>query len=764
VFAALGAAAVPDLRAPAPALPASGGLLGAQATAALLGTVSGPNGDPLPGAVVILRREGAELSQARADVLGNFRFVGLAAGDYTVEVTAAGFESASREVSLGDEPARVSVALRISGISESVVVSERTRIDMMGVPGSVAAVDEEEIASSPAHNLEDVLGFVPGVMANSRFGADESKLSVRGSGLRNNFHHRGLNLLINGIPYTDADGFSDYESIDLMATESIQVWKGANALRYGGNAMGGAINFDTHTGRTTAPFGAWVQGGSFGLFKGQVFGGGVRGDLDAYASFSDTELNGYRAHAEQGRRRLFVNIGVDRGDTAYGVDAMYANVSERLPGALTRAQLEGDPRQAQGVAVADDYGRFYDYVRVGGRAFHAIDESQELSFSAFGSYRTMVHPIFQVLDNSTTTFGGDVVYRWRGELGGMSDRLTIGFAPLIGGTSERRFENVGGESGELLAEFDNEARNWGFWFENELDLTPQVVLITGGRADSAYRSFIDLLPADGDRSDERTYNAFVPKLGLIWQARPSVQVFANASGSHEPPLLLELSSFGEPGFLDLGAQDTWQFELGTRGAWNRWLRWDAALFDAEIDGEIINVNVQPFPFVPFTIPSYRNADKTRHLGLELGKTLLIDRGVLAENGSLAWRTAYTWSRFTYLDDPDFGDNWLPGAPRHVLRSEWRFAHPSGFWIAPELVWSMADYAVDSANTAVNDAWSAWNLRGGHAFDRFELFVHLTNLADTTYAGTVQVDSALRQFYETANGRGGIFGVRWELGR
>ena len=73
-----------------------------------------------------------------------------------------------------------------------------------------------------------------------RFGAaDESQISIRGSGLRNNFHLRGINVLVNGMPYRNADGFTDFESLELSNTESIEVYKGGNALRYGARRWAG---------------------------------------------------------------------------------------------------------------------------------------------------------------------------------------------------------------------------------------------------------------------------------------------------------------------------------------------------------------------------------------------------------------------------------------------------------------------------------------------------------------------------------------------
>jgi iron complex outermembrane receptor protein len=74
--------------------------------------------------------------------------------------------------------------------------------------------------------------MTPGVYVQPRFGAaDESQISIRGSGLRNNFHLRGVNVLVNGMPYRNADGFTDFESLELLNTESIEVYKGG--MRFG---------------------------------------------------------------------------------------------------------------------------------------------------------------------------------------------------------------------------------------------------------------------------------------------------------------------------------------------------------------------------------------------------------------------------------------------------------------------------------------------------------------------------------------------------
>ncbi|MCI0739829.1 MAG: TonB-dependent receptor [Gemmataceae bacterium] len=735
--------------------------IAAQGTGSVAGTVTDPSGAAIAGATVTLRKGSSVVLAATADAQGRFQLQGLPPTSYVVQAEAEGFQALTKAISVQHgSTTTVDFRLSVLGVRQRVEVIEQAREEMKLVPGGTALVSFPEIQQSLAHNLKDVLGFTPGVLAQPRFGADETQLSIRGSGLRNNFHMRGLNVLIDGVPSQEADGFSDFEALDLLATQRIEVWKGANALRYGGNSMGGAVNFITHTGETASPVAVTLEGGSFGLFKAQLSSGLVRGSLSYYISASDTELEGFRDHSQQGRQRVYGNVvWTPNSRTRLRVDLLYANAAEKLPGSLTRAEFAADPRQADAVNVQQDWGRFYNYVRVGVGLTRQLQNGQELAVHLFGQYRNMDHPIFQVIDQDARNFGGEVRYRFSGNWLGKQMRFVAGFAPQFGDTGDRRWLNVNGQRGALASTFSTESRNYGVYFEDQIDLTSAFTFSIGGRADWALRVFDDTFPADGDRSDRRTYSAFSPKIGFLWRVREGMHVFGNVSRSYEPPLLLELTSFGAPGFLPLAAQDAWQFEVGTRGQWgDRW-NWDVAVFNAEIDDEIINLNVQPFPGAPFTIPSYRNVPNTRHTGIELGTGALIKRNLLQVGDRLTWRTAYTWSRFRFVDDPDFGDNFLAGAPRHHLRAELRY-ESRGFWLAPNIEWSPETYFVDSANTTRNDKFAVLNLKAGYDWRRVSLYFEAANLTDRDYSGSVQVDNALGRYIEPANGRSVYGGLRW----
>src|SRR5262249_12773334 len=173
------------------------------------------------------------------------------------------------------------------------------------VPGGAEVIGESRIKDSLAENLRGVLDFVPGVLVRPRFGlADESQFSIRGSGLQNNFHSRDVNFLINGFIYGQADGFSDFETIELMDTKRVEVFKGANALRFGANSIGGAVNFVTKTGFDAGPIEYWGEAGSFGFFKQHIDTGWVRGPFDVYGGFFPLGPQGKRDPPPQHRHPL----------------------------------------------------------------------------------------------------------------------------------------------------------------------------------------------------------------------------------------------------------------------------------------------------------------------------------------------------------------------------------------------------------------------------------------------------------------------------
>src|SRR5262245_33973080 len=655
---------------------------------------------------------------------------------------------------------------------------DRTRSEEEGreaidrVPGGAELVGKQTIDQSRAANLQDVLQYVPGVLIRPRFGAaDESQLSIRGSGLRNNFHLRGINVLIDGFPYGNADGFSDFESLELMDTKMIEVYKGANALRFGANSLGGAINLITKTGYDEGLLGLRSEAGSFGFLKNHIATGQVYGPLDLYLAYTDTRLDGYRVHSEQTRNRANSTFGYLLPDgTTLRLDVGFVHNGENLPGALTRDQFEQNPRQRNPATAFANEQRDYDFTRGAFTVRTPLGEGQVLEGKVQLNYQDLDHPLaFAVIDQTTYSWSTELRYLRAATLFDRPSRFTAGLQYFGTRQNDDQYQNLGdAQRGFQTLDNVNKVYTVGGYAEHQLDLTPAFTLVLGGRLQYTRDSVRSRLPSNDNQATD--FFGPSPKVGFTYKVAPTVQIFGNASRSYEPPLLLELTAPGNiPGSLDdLDAQRAWQFEVGTRGHLGSRLAWDVSVYDIELWDEIQNVNVQPFPGAPFTIPRFQNIPRSRHTGVEVGGDVLLVENILSRLGlgttgdQLRARASYTWSHFTFVNDPVFDNNDLPGAPEHFIVAELRYDHRSGFWAAPSMENVPKGYAVNSTNTNRTSAYILGNFAMGYDYKPWNLSVFFQgrNLADTQYISAVQVDDANGNFFFPGDGRAFYGGLAW----
>ncbi|MEX2515630.1 MAG: Plug domain-containing protein [Gammaproteobacteria bacterium] len=104
-------------------------------------------------------------------------------------------------------------------ISLPSIQQARDRLNL--APGGVDVIDAEQYKQGRSSTLRDVLGWSPGVFVQPRFGSEESRLSIRGSGLQRTFHLRGIKLLQDGVPLSLADGGGDFQAIEPLALQSV---------------------------------------------------------------------------------------------------------------------------------------------------------------------------------------------------------------------------------------------------------------------------------------------------------------------------------------------------------------------------------------------------------------------------------------------------------------------------------------------------------------------------------------------------------------
>ena len=653
--------------------------------------------------------------------------------------------------------------------SLTVPTTQQATADIQHTPGAVAVVPDTAYKNTPAQTIKDILDYVPGVFAQPKWG-DDTRLSIRGSGLSRNYHLRGIQLYMDGIPINTSDGYGDFQEIDPTAYRYVEVFKGGNALRFGANSLGGAINFVMPTGRDASPFDSRIDGGAFGYLRSQASSGGAFGPADYFVSGSAWREDGYRGHSWGNGEHGSANFGYQFSpdfETRFYINAN--SIRQRIPGEVTKDTALNSPRTPWSDNVVNDWQRNIDTVRIANKSTLRLDNTV-IDFGMFGVDRHLMHPIYQWLDYHYADYGAFARAVDDRVIGGHRNRLTVGFNVLNGTIDANQYANIGGYKGAQQSSLVQKPENYTGYIENEWYVVPTVSIVAGTQYLYAVRAQQVNFSYNGDVPGQSTFSLWSPKAGVVWDVDPSWQVFGNVSRSAEAP------SFGEsvgPNYLNpnfptipffnIKAQTATTYEVGTRGRRPDYT-WDLALYHADIRNEL-----QCF-YSSFGNCNVTNADRTMHQGVEAGFGVSLFKGlaVAAGDPDRVWlNVAYTYSDFRYRNDATFGNNRLPGAPEHFLRAELLYKHPSGISFGPNIEWVPRSYYVDSANSLTTEPYALWGLKAAYDDGKnFSAYIEGRNLADKAYIASTSIidraDPATSHLFNPGTGRAVYAGIRYKM--
>jgi iron complex outermembrane receptor protein len=648
------------------------------------------------------------------------------------------------------------------GGSLTVPTTELARNIIERTPGGVEVVPDTAFKGGPANTIKDVLGWVPGVLSQTRWGPD-GRVSIRGSGLSRSFGNRGINPYMDGIPINTADGLFDLFEIDPTAYRYVEVYKGANALRYGSNSLGGAINFVMPTGRDASPFEARFDAGSFGYLKTQTSSGGAYGPADYFITASAQREDGYREHSKTDTERLNANFGYQFSpdvETRFYLNA--GRWRAQIPGELTKTAALTNPQAANPDFVLQNQQRNIDSVRIANKTTVRFD-STTVDFGIFALDRHVDHPIFQYLDFTAQDYGGFVRSTDDRYISGFRNRLITGVNVQNGTIDINQYVNLPGAiKGPLASSNLWKSENISAYGENSFFFLPNVAFVAGAQFMHAVRDQRDRFLSDGDQSGRRAWDILSPKVGMIWDVDPAWQVFGNISRSAEVPTF-DVNTFAAPASSNVDAQTATTFEIGTRGR-KPDVTWDISLYRANIRNELQCLTaVSPF----FTNPCVQtNADRTVHQGVEAGLGVAFAKSVFAQEDRFWLNVVYNYNDFRFDHDAIWGNNRLPGAPPYSIRTEILYKNPNGFYAGPNVEWMPQSFYADNANTLTVDPYALLNFKVG--YDKgagWSGYIEGRNLLDTRYISTTitagRADPTMALF-NPGTGRAIYGGIRYRM--
>jgi len=241
-------------------------------TGSIKGTVSATAGDAssrpelLPGArLTLVNRDLPNASfKTVTDDTGNFAFLELPAGTYTLTAEANGLPNVAREIPLTTGAKLVVEIVMTVGVSESVTVKDQEGLLSAGETTTSNSIRAEKLEDLPlrADNYQGATPLTPGVVRGTD-GADHIKGTRSGQSA----------YTVNGADITDPVSGNVAFDIPLEAAANVHVEDNPYSAEFG-RASGGATNLETKTGRDKFKFG--------GSRVFPAFHGIIGGKLDSF--------------------------------------------------------------------------------------------------------------------------------------------------------------------------------------------------------------------------------------------------------------------------------------------------------------------------------------------------------------------------------------------------------------------------------------------------------------------------------------------------
>lgn len=212
------------------------------------------------------------------------------AGEYTLVVTAVGYETVEKKVAIrAGERIKMNVRIREEAIQlgeVSVVSAGVSRVKNSAY--NAVAVDTRGMLNT-TKSLSEALAKAPGLKLRESGGVgSDMNLMLDG------FSGKHVKVFIDGVPQEGVGSSFGLNNIPVNFADRIEVYKGVVPVGFGTDAIGGVINIVTNKKRRRWFVDAAYSYGSFNTHKshvnfGQTFSSGFTYEINAFQNYSDND-------------------------------------------------------------------------------------------------------------------------------------------------------------------------------------------------------------------------------------------------------------------------------------------------------------------------------------------------------------------------------------------------------------------------------------------------------------------------------------------
>ena len=500
-----------------------------------------------------------------------------------------------------ENPEMTSLSIDTSDLPRIRVVAPDT-LTRARVPGAVYSVTLDDIEEIQPRSNEDLLRRVPGIyIKREEDSAVVTNIGVRGLPAAD---YKTL-MLEDGVPvqFGIFVGNSRYYSPRVQRMEGVEILKGASALRYGPNNIGGVINFLTRTPEpglaVRARVGSWntreavldigARSDATGAYFGMI---GTRASSDGWndKGWEMTDVM-IKAGGEFGlAHRLGVKFSYYEND---------ANISYRgfFPDAF-EAGARFNP-------APDD---IFETERVAFDLNHQWDISHELQLQSVFFWSDTRRDYWRFLvDGSTVNDVGLTVWNYTDtvqgnnrsvERYGFDTRLLATHSLLgINNAAELGLRYFKEEQLDVTLRADrasprnplgaplrnriDSGETLGLFAQNRFDISESLSITAGLRLESYEQRRTDRRVA-GEPVDTFSNTEWLPGFGATYQINPAAQIYGSIYQAFAPPLVGSVVGRDD---VPTAAEKSWNIDIGLRGQLGQ-LRYELAAFQMDFANQV----------------------------------------------------------------------------------------------------------------------------------------------------------------------------------
>lgn len=632
-------------------------------------------------------------------------------------------------------------------LEDVVVTATREAKPKSEVAESVTVTDSEEIDFvAPAHPSE-VLNRSAGVHINNLGG--EGHMTA----IRQPISTGGVYLFLeDGVP-TRPTGLFNHNALyetNVPQADRIEVIKGPGSALYGSDSIGGIINSITKPSPDKKEMKVNPEFGSFGWKRLLATGGapGFRLDLNL------TDNDGFREEAKYSRYASTARLDGFLGDnTAYKSILTYSQVAQSGISSLKEDDYKNNTTKN---TYHNDVGR---------RDVNALRWSTEFAYEPNDNSLYTLTPFFR--DNQMKLMPSwmlgydpndrDYKFQSYGLLAKHRYKLPNSKTEFISGVdvdyTQSTYEEVQitptkddennfidtVETGTTNYDFDADQLSVSPYLHGEFQASESLRVSTGVRYDYFsvdYENNLDTVTENAKHlrpeSEKVSYDHLSPKFGLTYALSKVNNLYLNYRNSFRVPSIGQLFRSGSTKATnELKPVKTDSYEVGARGKWFGWLKYDAAAYHMSVKDDIVN-------YIDGNDRKLANAGETEHQGVELGFNGDISK-------QFSFRTALSYTNQKYKDfsatqgfpakEINFADNDVSKAPKTLgnlaIQFKPSFLPGSMFEVEGEHV---GKYYTGEDNTGEYAGHNLVNVRANYKLsDSYEFYGRMLNATDELYS-------------------------------